>query len=202
MNFQGLGNDMELQSSPRLMPVKPQPLTNLLERLKRLNHSFVERWDRMRLARQIYRNVMANPVEAAAAPGRTTVVPEPANDLIETLYRRSVPARTHTLLQLRVASRIGSAAAIEQRARQCLAHGWTDAHISASLLTNPGAPFSEQEVLLLRYADDVTRTPIDIDFKVVRRLEHFFGEGEMREIAACIVHEGFRIRYEDAIRVR
>ncbi len=59
--------------------------------------------------------------------------------------------------------------------------------------------FSDDERLLLRYADDLSRTPMDIDVSVVRQLRLHFSEDQLLEIAASICQENFKARFATAI---
>jgi alkylhydroperoxidase family enzyme len=61
--------------------------------------------------------------------------------------------------------------------------------------------FSEREGLLLRYADDITRTPIDVDLQVFRQLRRHFTHEQIVEITATICYENFRTRFRNAMGV-
>ena len=172
--------------------------SGLVGRIKSVKNSLSNWWSEVRLARRFYRQIATREVpQWNAAP----MAEAASTDFVETLYRRSVPQKLHLLLRLRVAARLASLPAIETRAQLCTQAGWTEEQVTAALLNNPDGPFSESEKLLLRYADDVSRTPIDVDFKVVRQLQSFFSDDQMREVVACITHENFRIRFEDALRI-
>ncbi len=133
-----------------------------------------------------------------ARSGEGLVASVPMTDLSERLIARAVSPRLHALVQLRVASRIGSIPYTDLRMRSCRDQGWSSEQVSAALLANTNGCFSEAERLLLRYADDMTRTPIDVDRQVVREMRSYFSRAELLELTAAIAYENFRMRYDDA----
>ncbi len=154
-------------------------------------HVIAQRWLALCFARRFYRQ--ARHGEPLAPPQ-----PAPAVDFTESLFRRSVPAKLHALLQLRVASRVASIGETEARSHLCRELGWSEEQIGSTLLGHLNGSFSDAEKLALRYADDMTRTPIDVDPQVVRELRKFFTHDQLLELAASIAHENFRTRYADA----
>jgi alkylhydroperoxidase family enzyme len=153
------------------------------------------RWLALSFARRFYHQASTSP-----SVGNGSAGPVLHEDFTERLYRRSLPGRLHTLVQLRVASRIASIAETEARAQMCREAGWSNEQIGAALIGNLNGTFSEPERLVLRYADDMTRTPIDIDPQVVKQLGHYFGKADLMELTACIAHANFRTRFADADR--
>lgn len=71
-------------------------------------------------------------------------------------------------MQLRVASQIASIGGTAARTEACHRAGWSEVQIKAAIIGNLGEIFSEPEVLALRYADEITRTPIDVDPQTLR----------------------------------
>lgn len=121
-----------------------------------------------------------------------------APDVTELLFQRSVPPRLHAIVQLRVASQVACIAETTARTELCRYTGWSDDQIRAALLGIPGDGFSEPEALALRYADEMTRTPIDVDPQTVRELRRYFSPADMTELTASIAHENLRCRFTDA----
>ena len=121
------------------------------------------RWRVLRFGRRFYDQVCGT--QSAVLDSPCTV---PIQDFSEHLFRRSVPPRIHDLVQLRVASQITSAAQTKLRADLCRERGWSSEQIGAALLGTKSRCFSEPEALLLQYAADMTRTPIDVDPQVIR----------------------------------
>ncbi len=156
-----------------------------------LKQGIAHRWLAVCFARRFYRQ--ARDGDAVAPPPSA-----PATDFTESLFRRSVPPKLHALVQLRVASRLGSIAETQARSQLCRELGWSTEKIGAALLGHLNGTFSEPERLVLRFADDMSRTPIDVDPQVVRELRSFFTHGELLELTASIAHENFRTRFADA----
>jgi hypothetical protein len=122
-------------------------------------------------------------------------------DFMESLFQRSIDPKLHALLQLRTAVRLGCDATAEVRSEACLLHSWPAELIAAAQNGGSNPVFSEQENLLLRYADDITRTPIDVDLQVFRQLRRHFTHDQIVEITASICYENFRTRFRNALGV-
>ncbi len=157
--------------------------------LGRLKSAVTDRWLAFSFTRRFYR-------QARKGEPSSAVVAAP--DMGEALILRAISPRLHALIQLRVASRIGAVGETEQCLQACREQGWTGEQIGTALLANVNGTFSETERLLLRYADDITRTPIDVDPQVVRQLRAHFSTAEMLELTASITYENFRARHRDA----
>jgi alkylhydroperoxidase family enzyme len=148
-------------------------------------------WYAFRIARRFYPSSPATSVSS---------VPQGASaDVLDTILCRSVSTRIHALIRFRAAMRIGAAAAAEQHAAVCKHEGWDDEQMNAAAVGYDSVAFSDAERLLLRYADDLSRTPMDIDIAVVRQLRQHFSEDQLLEIAASICQENFKARFATAI---
>ena len=154
-------------------------------RLKRFWYAFV-------MAKRFYPSTQT-------APTSTAAVASVAPDITDTLLCRSVSSRIHALIRFRAAMRIGAAAAAEQHAAVCQREGWDEEQMNAAAVGYDSPAFSDDERLLLRYADDLSRTPMDIDISVVRQLRQHFSEDQLLEIAASICQENFKARFAHAI---
>ncbi len=163
---------------------------NFVRALLRTKDAIQARWRALTFTRRFYRQ---------ACNGDGFAVAEPATDFGETLIARSVPPRIHALLQLRVASRIASIGETERCMQACRDTGWSPDQIGTATLANVNGSFSEAEKLLLRFADDMTRTPIDVDRQVLRQLREHFSAADLMEVTAAIAYENFRTRYRDAV---
>ena len=161
----------------------------LLNAARELRH----RWLVLRFGRRLYDQACGTQSTVLDSP-RTV----PVQDFSEHLFRRSVSPRIHDLVQLRVASLIASAAQTNLRADLCHQQGWSSEQIGAALLGTKSGCFSESEVLLLQYAADMTRTPIDVDPQVIRELQVHFTEAELEELTVSIAHENLRARFVEA----
>ena len=121
------------------------------------------------------------------------------NDMFEALVVRSVSPRLHALIHFRVAMRIGAVAAAEQTALVCHKEGWSSEQVGAAAIGYNLRAFSDVERLLLHYADDLTRTPMDIDLATGRELRKHFTNDQLTELAASIAKENFRVRFQTAL---
>jgi alkylhydroperoxidase family enzyme len=153
-------------------------------RIKRFWYAFV-------MARRFYPSTQNPPTSQAVAT--------PAADFTDTILCRSVSSRIHALIRFRAAMRIGAAAVAEQHAVICQREGWDDEQMNSAAVGYDSPAFSDDERLLLRYADDLSRTPMDIDVSVVRQLRQHFSEDQLLEIAASICQENFKARFATAI---
>lgn len=172
--------------SERQLSKKPKRLVDedAPGRLKRFWYAFA-------MARRFYPSTQTPPPSsknASAGP-----------DITDTLLCRSVSSRIHALIRFRAAMRIGAAAAAEQHAQVCEREGWDAEQMNAAAVGYDTPAFSDDERLLLRYADDLSRTPMDIDISVVRQLRQHFSEDQLLEIAASICQENFKARFATAI---
>jgi alkylhydroperoxidase family enzyme len=153
--------------------------------------AFKRFWYAFTMAKRFYPSTQTPPA---------TAIPTPATaDILDTILCRSVSARIHALLRFRAAIRIGAAAVAEQHALVCQREGWDDEQMNAAAVGYDTPAFSDDERLLLRYADDLSRTPMDIDISVVRQLRQHFSEDQLLEIAASICQENFKARFATAI---
>ena len=149
-------------------------------------------WYAFRMAKRFYPSTVS-------VPATTTLPPIANTDIIDTILCRSVSPRLHALIRFRAAMRIGAAAAAEQHAVVCKHEGWDDEQMNAAAVGYDSVAFADAERLLLRYADDLSRTPMDIDISVVRQLRQHFTEDQLLEIAASICQENFKARFATAI---
>jgi len=141
-----------------------------------------------------------DPVEAPTADwNEPAPKPSIAPDFMQAILQRSLPAKLHALLGLRSAVRIACVATIDLKAEECMKYGWSADQISAVLDGASHSTFNPGENLLLQYADDITRTPIDVDLQVFRKLRHYFTEDQIAEATASICYENFRTRYNNAM---
>jgi len=149
-------------------------------------------WYAFRMARRFYPSTQT-------VPSRGVVATSAAPDITDAILCRSIPSRIHALIRFRAAMRIGAAAAAEQHAAVCQREGWDEEQMNAAAVGYDSPAFSDDERLLLRYADDLSRTPMDIDISVVRQLRQHFSEDQLLEIAASICQENFKARFATAI---
>lgn len=123
------------------------------------------------------------------------------SDFLESIFQRSVEPRLLALAKLRTAARLGCEITVELRAQVCRRYGWPADQVNAVRDGLPHPQFSRRENLLLRYADDITRTPTDVDLKLSRELREYFSPEQLAEITATICYENFRTRYKNALGI-
>jgi 4-carboxymuconolactone decarboxylase len=61
--------------------------------------------------------------------------------------------------------------------------------------------FSEQERLVLEYADAMTHTPVEVSDALFTRLRERFTEGQLVELTSAIAWENYRARFDHAFGI-
>jgi alkylhydroperoxidase family enzyme len=107
----------------------------------------------------------------------------------------------HALIRLRVAIRLGAAHIAEQSAITCEQEGWSPDQVSATAAGYSETAFDEPQRLVLRFADDLTRTPMDVDLPTLRQLHLHFSNDQVVELAAAITPENYRTRFRTALEL-
>ncbi|MFB3918236.1 MAG: carboxymuconolactone decarboxylase family protein [Terriglobales bacterium] len=188
-----------MHSQPALLRLRTNVLENpAVSALRDLARALHQRWLAISFARRFYCQARTGDTAVLVSPAGDSQAAAAAQDFAECVIHRSLPPRFHALVQLRIASQLASIAETRLRAQICRQHGWSDEQIGAALLGNTNAHFSEPEKLILRYVEDMTRTPIDVDPQVVRQLRTHFSHSDVIELTASIAHENFRIRFAEA----
>jgi len=123
------------------------------------------------------------------------------SDSFDPLVVRTVPRRLHALIRLRVAIRLGAAHAAAQSALTCQQEGWSADQVSATAAGYSETAFDEPQRLVLRFADDLTRTPMDVDLPTLRQLHLHFSNDQVIELAAAITQENYRTRFRTALEL-
>lgn len=59
--------------------------------------------------------------------------------------------------------------------------------------------FTERERAALVFAEEMTRTPVDVPAPVFEQLQRFFGDREIVELTVMIAYENFRARFAHAL---
>jgi alkylhydroperoxidase family enzyme len=171
-------------------------------RLQRMNFS-LRKFERLQSLQQRIASLRvaikepANPTVQSEVPSQLTASP----DFTESLLQRSVERRLHALVQLRCAARLACDTTAEARAQLCRFHGWPLDLIQAVRVGGNHSALTDRENVVLRYADDITRTPIDVDLQVLRELRRYFSSEQIQELTAAICYENFRTRYNNALRM-
>jgi alkylhydroperoxidase family enzyme len=77
---------------------------------------------------------------------------------------------------------------------------WSDDQIRA-VQAGRDEGFSDVERLVLRFADAVTATPVDVSDELFAALRRHFSEEQLIELSAVIAHENFRARMYHALGI-
>ena len=131
----------------------------------------------------------------------STAVLAPDYDCFDPLVVRSVPRKLHALIRLRVTIRLGAAYMATQNAITCQHEGWNADQVTAATVGYSATAFSEVERLVLRFTDDLTRTPMDVDLATLRQLHTHFANDQVIELAASITQENYRARFRTALEL-
>ena len=78
--------------------------------------------------------------------------------------------------------------------------GLSDEEIFAAR-TGDASKFPEAEQLLLRFADQLTATPANVDNALFVELQKHYSEEQLIALAAACAHENFRARFNRAFDV-
>jgi alkylhydroperoxidase family enzyme len=78
--------------------------------------------------------------------------------------------------------------------------------ISAEQIANLGryrsdCNFSDEERLVLEYADRMTQTPVEVPDTLFARLREKFNEAELVELTSAIAWENYRARFDHAFGI-
>ncbi len=60
---------------------------------------------------------------------------------------------------------------------------------------------SWEERALLRYADALTSTPVDVPDEIFDGLRHFFDDAQIVEITSAFAWENYRARFDHALKI-
>ena len=61
--------------------------------------------------------------------------------------------------------------------------------------------FSDVEKIVLRYADGMTRTPLDVSDETFQELSEHFTHRQLVELTSCIGWENYRARFDHAFGI-
>jgi alkylhydroperoxidase family enzyme len=151
-------------------------------------------WGTLTLARRFYPTL-----QLPSSPELATAGLSAGEDVFDPLIVRTLPRRLHALIRFRVAIRIGSEARANHAAILCQAEGWSAEQVGAASAGYDWNMFTETERLALRYTDDLTRTPLDVDMATIRMLKRQLTDDQLIELAAAITQENFKTRFQAAV---
>ena len=108
-------------------------------------------------------------------------------------------ARLKQLAELRVAALVGCRFCLDIGSALVVKVGVSPAQVQELNDYETSAAFSPIEKLVLRYADHMTETPVEIDDDLVATLLRHMNEPQLVELTAAIAHENFRARMNHAL---
>ena len=79
--------------------------------------------------------------------------------------------------------------------------GISDAQLLDLADFEASAAFDERDKLVLRYAERMTRTPVDVPDGLFADLRRHFDEREMVELTSAIAWENYRARFDHAFGI-
>lgn len=79
--------------------------------------------------------------------------------------------------------------------------GITDQQIFELPRFRSTALFSDEEKVALEYAEEMTRTPVEISEDLFSRVRQHFSEDQIVELTASIAYENFRARFDHALGI-
>jgi alkylhydroperoxidase family enzyme len=108
-------------------------------------------------------------------------------------------ASVKQLARMLVAWRIGCPWCLDFGTRTSERLGVTQDHLSALPDYEHSSLFSEEERVVLRYADAMTRTPVHVPDTIFETLKAFYNDRQILEITAAIAWENFHARVNHAL---
>ena len=112
---------------------------------------------------------------------------------------RRIDARLKQLAELRVAALVGCPFCLDIGSALVLKLGVPPAQLRDLNSYENSPAFSQLEKAVLRYADRMTTTPVEIDDADVRFLLTHLDEPQLVELTAAIAHENLRARLNHAL---
>ncbi len=79
--------------------------------------------------------------------------------------------------------------------------GLTEAKLEAVSEYETSDALSPEEVAVLRYADAMTATPVEVPDEVFEELRQFYDEAQIVELTSAIAWENYRARFDHALKI-
>jgi len=114
-------------------------------------------------------------------------------------WAKQTRAPVKQLARMLVAWRIGCPWCLDFGTRQAEPLGVTDEQLVALPDYEHSSLFSEEERAVLRYADAITRTPVQVPVAVFEALKARYSDRQILEITAAIAWENFHARVNHAL---
>lgn len=62
--------------------------------------------------------------------------------------------------------------------------------------------FSSKEQAILRYADAMTSTPVEMPDEIFQEISNYFNESQIVELTSAIAWENYRARFDHALKIK
>src|SRR6476620_2700146 len=109
--------------------------------------------------------------------------------------------RLKTLAATKVATKVGCQFCIDIGTALGRTAGITERQLREFHDYRTSDAFSDEEKLVMEYADQLTTEPVDVSEELFGRLREHFGESEIVELTAAIAIENFRARFNNALDI-
>lgn len=112
-----------------------------------------------------------------------------------------VDRRHRALAELKAATMTACMYCIDLGSEVARRWGMTDEELLALAHYETSPAFSEVDKLVLRYADDMSRTPVDVPAGLVQRLREHFTDAQIVELTHLVALENLRGRFNLALGI-
>jgi 4-carboxymuconolactone decarboxylase len=116
-------------------------------------------------------------------------------------HGHAVDERLKTLAATKVATRVGCRFCIDIATALGRTAGVTEEQLRDFHDYRTSAAFSEEEKLVLEYADELTSEPVAVSDDLFARLREHFSESQIVELTTAIAIENFRARFNRALDI-
>lgn len=126
-----------------------------------------------------------------------------ANAAFELALERSsaVPTALKELASVKAASLVGCEFCLDIGSWLARHHGVTEEQLRELVQHRDSAAFSDDEKVVLDYADAMSRTPVDVPDELFARLRERFDERQLVELTGTIAWENYRARFNAAFDI-
>ena len=114
---------------------------------------------------------------------------------------RKVDDRLKALAATKVASSVGCTFCMDIGSHLSSRAGVSERQLRELNSYAESDAFSPLEKLVLAYADEMTKTPVDVPDELFARLQEHFDQAQIVELTASIAVEQFRSRFNRALRI-
>jgi AhpD family alkylhydroperoxidase len=116
-------------------------------------------------------------------------------------HAHRVDERLKDLAATRVATRVGCEFCIDIASALGRKAGVTEAQLRDFHNYRTSPEFSPEERVVMEYADELTKEPVQVPDELFARLREHFDEAQIVELTAAIAIENFRARFNNALGI-